>query len=70
MITVAVNPKEYFEKYRNKNMNKKHKGIRECEVGMRFDAYASQIMSLQDMKQLVRIRRKKFRDNSRSKMAL
>ena len=26
MITIAVNPKEYFEKFRKKQFNKKHKG--------------------------------------------
>ena len=25
MITIALNPKEYFEKYKDKNINEKHK---------------------------------------------
>ena len=28
ICTVAVNPKEYFEKFKNRAMNKKHKGVR------------------------------------------
>ena len=43
MITVAVNLKEYFEKYENKNINKKHKDMRKGMTGMSFDAYASPV---------------------------
>ena len=28
VITIAVNPKEYFEVFRNKNFNKQHKGVK------------------------------------------
>ena len=28
MITIAINPKEYFEQYKNFSINKKAKGIR------------------------------------------
>ena len=28
VITIAVNPKEYFEVFRNKNFNQKHKGVK------------------------------------------
>ena len=48
MITVAVNLKEYFEKYKNKNINKKHKGIKKGTAGMNFDAHAKRIMSLHE----------------------
>ena len=37
-ITVAVNPKEYFEKYRDKTVNKKHKGLKRDTPGMNFEA--------------------------------
>lgn len=43
MITVAVNLKEYFEKYENKNINKKHKDMRKGMAGMSFDAYTSPV---------------------------
>ena len=28
LVTIAVHPKEYFEKYRNREINKKHKGLK------------------------------------------
>ena len=39
-ISVAVNPKEYFEKYRDKTVNKKHKGLKRDTPGMNFEAYS------------------------------
>ena len=27
MMTVAINPKEYFENFKNENVNKKYKGL-------------------------------------------
>ena len=38
---IAINPKEYFEKFKNRKMNKKHKGVRRDTNGMSFDAYAN-----------------------------
>ena len=48
LITISVNPKEYFEKYKDKSINKKHKGIRIDIPGMSFDADAGRIMSFQE----------------------
>ena len=39
-ITVTVNPKEYFEKYMDKTVNKKHKGLKRDTPGMNFEAYS------------------------------
>ena len=36
MITIAGNHKEYFEKYKNKAINKKHKGMRKDTAGVTF----------------------------------
>ena len=33
---IAVNPKEYFEKCKNRSINKKHKGVRRDTVRMNF----------------------------------
>ena len=33
VCTIAVNPKEYFEKFKNKDINKKHKGVRKGTRG-------------------------------------
>ena len=46
ICTIAVNPKEYFEKFKDRNINKKHKGIRRDTVGMDFERYASRIKDL------------------------
>ena len=46
ICTVAVNPKEYFEKFKDKNINKKHKGVRKNTKGMDFERYANRIKDL------------------------
>ena len=46
ICTIAVNPKEYFEKFKNKNINKKHKGVRKNTKGMDFQRYANRIKDL------------------------
>ena len=46
ICTIAVNPKEYFEKFRNKSINKKHKGVRKNTKGMDFQRYANRIKDL------------------------
>ena len=48
VITISVNPKEYFEKYRDKTVNKKHKGLKRDTPGMNFEAYAQCICSLHE----------------------
>ena len=64
VCTVAVNPKEYFEKFKNKDINKKHKGVRKGTRGMLFENYANQIKRLRydlDISPSVqRIRQKRF----------
>ena len=46
VCTIAVNPKEYFEKFKNKDINKKHKGVKKGTHGMTFDNYAQRIKRL------------------------
>ena len=46
ICTIAINPKEYFEKFRDKKINKKHKGVRRDTLGMDFERYASRIKDL------------------------
>ena len=46
VCTIAVNPKEYFEKFKNKDFNKKHKGVKKGTAGMMFQNYADQIKHL------------------------
>ena len=40
ICTIAINPKEYFEHFRDRGTNKKHKGVRRGAPGMDFESYA------------------------------
>ena len=44
MVTIAVNLEEYFEKFKDVNFNKKHKGLRKDVMGINFQSYASKII--------------------------
>ena len=46
VCTIAVNPKEYFEKFKNRDINKKHKGVKKGTRGMMFENYADRIKRL------------------------
>ena len=48
MITIAVNPKIYFEKYKT-NINKKYKRMENGASGMIFEGYTQRIMSYETM---------------------
>ena len=47
-MTLAVNPKEYFEYFKSENVNKKHKGIKKRSAGMYYENYAERIKPLFD----------------------
>ena len=44
--SIAVNPKEYFEKFENRSINKKHKGVRKNTKDMSFEVQAERITPL------------------------
>ena len=46
LVTLAVNPKEYFEYFKSTNINKKHKGIKKGSLGMEYENYAERIKPL------------------------
>ena len=48
IVTIAVNPEEQFQVFRNKAINKKHKGVKKSTPGMNFEAFASRIMDLRE----------------------
>ena len=48
LVTIAVNPKEYIEIFKNKDLNKKHKGIKKSTPGMNFESFASRIMDIRE----------------------
>ena len=49
ICTIAGNPKEYFEKLKNRSINKKHKGVRRDTPGMNFESYAEIIKGLREI---------------------
>ena len=49
LCTIAINPKEYFEKFKGRKINKKHKGVRRDTPGMTFESYAERISSLRQL---------------------
>ena len=48
LVTIAINPKEYFEVLKNKAINKKHKGVKKSTRGMDFESFASRIMDVRE----------------------
>ena len=47
--TIAINPKEYFEKSKTRQINKKHKGVRRDTPGMNFESYAEKISTIRQI---------------------
>ena len=50
MNNIAINPKEHFEEFKNRNFNKKHKSMNRNVPGIGFDSCAERILSLNDLK--------------------
>ena len=48
ICTIAITPKEYFEKFKDRKINKKHKGVRKNTTGMNFESYAMRINTLRE----------------------
>ena len=51
LVAIAVNPKEYFEVFKNKAINQKHKGVKKSTPGMDFESFASRIMDAREYTQ-------------------
>ena len=49
LCTITINPKEYFEKFKDRKINKKHKGVRRDTPGMTFESFAERISSLRQL---------------------
>lgn len=52
MLTIAVNPKEYYEQFKDKGINKKHEGIGKNTPWIEFINYVDRIFSLIDHEEL------------------
>ena len=48
LITIAINPKEYYELYQDKTFNKKSKGIRKNTPGMDFESFSNRLLSKEE----------------------
>ena len=46
IITIALNPKEYYERYIDSSYNKKHKGLSKNVKGMDFESYSKRLSDL------------------------
>ena len=46
IITIALNPKEYYERFHDHSDNKKHKGLKKYTGGMDFDSYSERLVDL------------------------
>ena len=46
--TISVNRKQYFGKFKNRTLNKKHKVVRRDSKGMNFESYAERIATLKE----------------------
>ena len=46
IITIASNPKEYYEKFIDHSDNKKHKGIKKATADMDFDSCSAHLSDL------------------------
>ena len=48
IITIALNPKEYYEKYIDHSDNKKHKRLKRGTGSMDFDSYSARLADLNE----------------------
>ena len=48
ILTIFVNPKEHFEKYRDQSVNKKQKDLKKDTLGMDFEACSHRLSSLHE----------------------
>ena len=49
LCKIAINPKEYFEKFKGRKINKKHKEVRRDTLGRTFESYTERISSLRQL---------------------
>ena len=48
VITIALNSKQYYERFDDHSDNKKHKGLKKSTHGMDFDSYSSRLADLNE----------------------
>ena len=63
IVTVAVNPKEYFEEFESQSVNKKCKGLRKGVSGMELEYYAKRINSIWEIETFGQLPKGKHKQN-------
>ena len=48
-LTIAFNPKKYFEMFEDKGVNKKHEGIKKVSSGTCFESFVARIVSVTNL---------------------
>ena len=69
ICTIAINPKEYFEKFKNRKINKKHKGVGRDTPGVTFESYTNRITLLRST-DCKKDGKKLFRKDCKSKIQI
>ena len=64
-MTIAFNPKEYYERFNDHSDNKKHKGLKKSIRGMDLDSYSERLADVNEflkefLKKPIKIERKRF----------
>ena len=49
ICSITINPKEYFEKFKNRKIDKKHKGVRRDTPGINFESCTEKMSSLRQI---------------------
>ena len=62
-VTVAVNPKEYFEEFEIQSVNKEHKGLKKGASRMEFEDYAKRINSIREIETFGQLPKEKQKQN-------
>ena len=66
MIKIALNSKEYYERFYDHSDSKKHKGLKKSTPGMDFDSYSERLADLNNfqksfLKNLKKLTKKDFK---------
>ena len=63
ILAIAINAKEYFEKYKDYSINKKHKSVKKNTPDKNFEVYSERLATLHEHcfpKKIKRIKQKRF----------
>ena len=71
VITIALNPKEYYERFNDHSDNKKHKGLHKSTQGMDFDSFSERLSDLNEFsRDYIKKPKKKLQKGSKLYMSV